>query len=211
MSNADILVCFVYVVYIAAPSIRQEFWLRLALFTTSVGFAVWGALLESWPVIAANVLFCLMSLRQIHRAYIEMQPVTLSDGASQFGVELFPAMLDRDLQRLWESGKELHVEQEELLSLGVPSDFIYAVLGGTLTTVLATGLEIETSLPTIIGEVSTLSESTSGAASATVTAFDARVLQWSKSDIEDLQKVHPSMSAPFLKGLASQMAARLVG
>ncbi len=209
MSNPDIFVSLAYTLYVLAPALRDELWLRTALFFNSVGFAAWGLMIGSWPVVVANVLFALISLRQMRRAFDDRRQIVLPEDAALYGAALFPTMLDQDLDRFWKLGQSAGIDNDTLTNLGEPATYLYAVLEGHVTVLLADGTALEQSGPSIIGEISSLAAA-SGAATATVIAQDARVHKWLKSDLDELQHSHPSFTGPFLRGLSAQMAGRVV-
>ena len=202
MSNSDIFVSVAYALYVIAPGIREELWLRTALFFNSIGFAIWGLWIGSWPVVVANVLFCLVSLRQMRRAYEERRPVELPPEATLIGTELFPEMAPHDLQRFYDLGQDLSISNDALLTLGDEPTHLYAVLEGNLWIHLPDGSIIARPTPAIVGEVGALLE---GRVSATVVANEARVHKWRRSDLDKLQRSHPSFTGPFLKGLSAQL------
>lgn len=209
MSNTDIFVSAVYVFYVMSPALRDEFLLRSALFVTSLGFATWGLWMGSWPVVIANTLFCLLSLRQMYRAYQERRPVELSVDAATAGALVFPSMSDRDLQALWAGGHDYTAPEVNLTTRGERLDHLFLVLEGELLIELASGETIVRPAPAVIGEISTVSFAEDRAANATVMAKNARMRVWEKADIVALQQERPSMAAPFLRGLSAQMATRL--
>ncbi len=210
MSNSDIFVSLAYALYVIAPGIRDELWLRTALFINSFGFAVWGLWIGSWPVVIANILFCLMSLRQMHRAYNERRPAQLCVDAATIGAPLFPAMGERDLELLWKAGEDLYAENVPIITLGEEVDKLYILLDGDINVCLPDGSSYETSRPTILGEISALSANRSNGATATVTANNARFRCWDQQTLEYLQENRPTMVGPFLKGLSAQMAERVI-
>ncbi len=211
VSNSDMFVSVAYVLYVLAPALKQEFWLRAALLVNSLGFAIWGLWIGSWPVVVANTLFCLISLRQLRRAYLERQPVHLSVDAATAGALVFPSMADRDLDQLWNEGYEITTESMQIATRGELLDNLYLLLDGEVKVELSTGEVIIRPAPAVIGEVSAIAlDGTRAGATATVTAIDARLKVWDRATIVALQHDRPTMSAPFLRGLSAQMATRLM-
>ncbi len=208
VSNSDVFVSIVYTLYVVAPAIRDELWLRTALFFNSFGFALWGFWIGSWPVVVANAMFCVISLRQMIRAYEERRPVELPEDAAVYGTTFFPDMSRSDLKRFWQLGETLTLNHRELATLGEPSSHLYVVLEGATSVTRSDGSTIERPAPIVVGEISTLSADDRDA-SATVVTRNARVQAWDKADLSALQESHPSFTGPFLKGLARQMAGRV--
>lgn len=209
MTNPDIFVSVVYVFYVVAPAIRDELWLRLALFINSFGFAAWGLWIGSWPVVVANAMFCVISLRQMHRAWDERRPADLDEETATIGAMLFPKMTGRDLEILWNAGHRFDAASAELTKLGEDVESLYVVMDGDVHVELANGTQLHRSAPMVVGEVTTLSPHLTRA-TASVDVSNATVWKWAKTDLDELLKQRPTMTSPFLQGLSTQMADRIM-
>lgn len=209
MINSDVFVSVVYVFYVIAPAIRDELWLRLALFINSFGFAAWGLWIGSWPVVVANAMFCVISLRQMHRAWDERRPADLDEATASIGTALFPEMTGRDLEVLWSAGAEFTAASAELTRLGEDVNSLYVVMDGDVHIELADGTRLVRSAPMVVGEVTTLSPHLTRA-TATVEVTNATVWKWAKTDLDEMLEKRPTMTSAFLQGLSTQMADRIM-
>jgi len=209
MSNSDLFVSAAYVLYVVAPAIRDELWLRVALFFNSFGFAIWGLWIGSWPVVVANVLFCFMSLRQMHRAWLERRPADLPGDVLALGEALFPGMHARDLEALWDLGAEYVVGFEELTRLGDANEELFIVMDGSVEVELADGLRVTRTAPTVVGEVTLLNPDIAGA-TATVHTLGARLWRCPKAAVIGYQTDQPRFAAAFIGGLSTEMASRVL-
>jgi len=202
MSNSDIFVSLAYVLYVVAPAIRDELWLRTALFFNSFGFAIWGLWIGSWPVVIANAMFCLMSLRQMHRAWQERRPADLPDNVRAIGEAIFPDMHQRDLEALWALGTETQIECEQLSTIGESLDELFVIMDGHVEVALADGTSLVRHAPTVVGEVTMLNQD--------IRAMSARVWRCEKSVIDDFRTGRERFAAPFISGLSTEMASRVM-
>jgi len=209
MSNPDIFVSVAYLLYVVAPAIRDELWLRSTLFVNSFGFAIWGLWIGSWPVVVANVLFCLMSLRQMHRAWQERRPADLSENVRQVGEAIFPEMHPRDLEALWALGAEAQIECEQLSTIGESLDELFVIMEGHVEVDLGDGSSVVHHAPTIVGEVTMLNQNIVGA-TATTRAMSARVWRCEKAVIDEFRAGRDRFAAPFISGLSTTMASRVM-
>ncbi len=206
MSNPDIFISLAYTLYVIAPAIRDELWLRAALLVNSFAFVVWGLWIDTSPVVVANALFGLVSLRQLHRAWQERRPVHLSEDAEAIYISLFDRMGRREFAQLWQIGHE-SANPGVITTLGEPVRELWVVIEGTANVELISGQRLERSGPTLIGEVTALSGR--AAATATVTIDHGRLRYWSRSDLDALFAAKPNVEAHMLRGLSKLLAARM--
>ncbi len=209
MSNPDIFVSLAYALYVVAPAIRDELWLRATLLANSIAFAIWGLWIETTPVVVANALFALMSLRQLYRVWSERRPVYLSDEAEIVHDAVFERMGRREFARLWMSGHDV-VDPGSLTTLGSPVAELWVVVEGTAEVFLASGERVHRPAPTLIGEITALSESDGAHATASVVVDRGRVRRWARSDLNELFAAHPDVEAQMLRGLSATLAARMI-
>ncbi len=209
MSYPDIFVSVAYALYVLAPAIRDELWLRATLLANSIAFAIWGLWIETTPVVVANMLFSLVSLRQLHRVWSERRPVRLSPDAEQVHQTLFARMGRREFADLWDDGSEV-VDPGPLTTIGEPLDAFFVVVEGDAEVELVAGQQLRRPAPTLIGEITTLSGRTTAAATASVAVPQGRVWRWTRNDLDDLFADRPEVEAQMLRGLSEVLAARMV-
>lgn len=209
MSSPDIFVSLAYALYVIAPGIRDELWLRATLLANSIAFAIWGLWIDTTPVVVANALFSLMSLRQLHRVWSERRPVHLSDEAESVHSEVFDRMDRRAFARLWDRGEEV-INPGSMTTLGMPVNALWVVVEGTAEVALASGERLHRAAPALIGEITALSGSAGATATANVSLDEGRVRCWSRSDLDDLFASSPEVEAQMLRGLSETLAARMI-
>ncbi len=206
MSGPDIFVSLAYALYVAAPAIRDELWLRVTLFANSVAFAIWGLWIQTSPVIVANVLFALVSLRQIIRVWRERRPVELDPDAEQVFTEVFHRMGRREFAQLWESGREV-ANPGVVTRIGEPVTELWVLLEGAAEVTLASGERLTRPAPSVIGEVSALSDTS--LATATVVIQNGRLRRWHRHELNTLFEAEPEVEAQTLRGLSRTLANRM--
>lgn len=209
MSNPDIFVSLAYALYVIAPGLRDELWLRALLLANSIAFAIWGLWIQTTPVVVANLLFALVSLRQLHRVWNDRRPVNLTDDAEAVYGAVFERMGRREFAQLWANGVDA-IDPGVLTVLGEPLDELWVVLEGTAEVVLISGERVQRPAPTVIGEITALSGRETARATATVVVDKGRARRWARSELDVLFASSPNVEAQMLRGLSETLAARMI-
>lgn len=210
MSKTDMFLTVVYAIYVIAPLVRDELWLRIVLAVSSLCFVIWGVLTENEVVIIANGLFALLSLRQVYRLMRERRPISLTDEQSIAHKALFPAMTPRQFVLFWYLGEGFSNDDGVLIRKGVPVDHVSAIVTGEVAVKLETADRL-INAPLLLGEMSFV-RGNDALASADVRAIGMVTgRRWKKSTLYSLNDSHPNLTEPFLRSLGADLAAKIVG
>lgn len=201
------MLTIVYFAYLLSPALRDEFFLRVALMVTSLGFIVWGTMIESPVTVAANVLFVLIGLRHIIRLYRQRQPVELDEVQEQIKAQIFDAMSPREFLLFWHLGSSDLLHDAELITKNEQLDDVLVVTDGSVVIELESG-DLVKQAPILLGEMS-YALGVDAAATATVRCDgEVELRRWTKTTLRDLQRSHPDLAVPFLRSIGSNLAAK---
>lgn len=209
MSGIDIFLTVVYIAYIASPLLPDELWLRLALVGTSVGFVIWGVIIENGVVVLANGLFVLLSMRQVIRLIKARRPVQLTDEQQLIYDTVFPSMTPQQFKMFWDLGEPftLH-EGERLITADEHVTHVSVLIDGALG-VEGTEQLIRLNPPALVGEMSFV-RGKEATASSTVSALErSRGHWWAKTTLYTLHETHPDLTGPLLRSIGRDLAAKL--
>lgn len=207
LSTSDVLLTVVYMAYLLSPALRDEFFLRVALMITSLGFILWGVLIDNTVTVIANVLFVLIGARHIIRLYKQRQPVELNDTQRRINEEIFEAMSAREFLLFWHLGDEDFVESGELIRKDEKLDDVLVITRGDVIIELDSG-DLVKEAPILLGEMS-YALGVDAAATATVRCEgEVEMRRWTKTTLRDLQRSHPDLAVPFLRSIGSNLAAK---
>lgn len=197
----------VYTAYLLSPALRDEFFLRVALMITSLGFIVWGAMIGNPVTVVANVLFVLIGARHILRLYKQRQPVELTDIQEQVNSDVFDAMSPREFLLFWHLGSEDSLDSGVLIQRDEHLDDVLVITEGEVVIELDSG-DLVKHAPVLLGEMS-YALGIDAVATATVRCDSAVELRrWTKTMLRDLQRSHPDLAVPFLRSIGSNLAAK---
>lgn len=210
MSSANIVLTIAYIAYLLSPAIREEFFLRVALMCTSIGFIIWGFMIDDGRVvITSNVLFVIVGLRHVIRLYRQRQPVELTLQQEEVHGAVFSSMSPREFLLFWHLGRSDRLAPgTTLITEGEPLDDVLAVTSGEVVIEIPSG-DLHRAAPMLLGEMSyALGED--AAATATVSCkSDVEVRRWTKVALRDLQRSHPDLAVPFLRSIGANLAAKI--
>jgi len=210
LSGTNIFLTVVYIIYVAAPLVRDELWLRIVLTVASVCFVIWGVLTGEEIVIIANGLFALLSLRQVYRLMKERRPIGLTDEQSIAHQALFPTMTARQFVLFWHLGEGFSNDDGVLIRKGAQVEHVSAIVTGEVAVKLESGDRL-IDAPTLLGEMSFV-RGHDAPASADVRAIGLVTgRRWKKSTLYSLKDSHPNLTEPFLRSLGADLAAKIAG
>lgn len=93
-----------YAVYVVAPLLKNELWLRILLTVTAAGFVVWGSMIDNGSVIFWNSLFAAISIFAIVRLIHERRSIELNEELAKIKSHLLPTVSNRDFLTFWGLG-----------------------------------------------------------------------------------------------------------
>lgn len=206
MTGSDWFLNLIYVVYVAAPMLKDELWLRTLLVINAIGFIVWGGLIENGSVMFWNALFGLVSVLAIIRLLRERRVIELHDDLETVKQHLLPSLTNREfltfwgMGRTWETDSELTVQGEDV------SDLMFILEGEAA--VRNDGAEIaRVGSMDFVGEMSFVSGEP---ASATVSPLGTmKIHSWDRSDLEMLSELEPKVVEPLLTGINRDLVGKV--
>ncbi len=207
LDGDDVVLNFTYFLYVVAPLVKDELWLRVLLMCSSCGFALWAVLIENNYTLVWNLLFLLVSLRSIYRIVTERRPHVLSEAQERVRSRLFPEMSGRDFQKFWDLGEDHHAVGEQLTVLGEPVNDFWVFVDGEIYVDLSHGRVNLKPVDTIGGVSYIMGEQE--LATASVFAVNAHLRVWGKVRLRALAHTHPELNAPFLSGLGRGLANKM--
>lgn len=210
MTSANVVLTLVYLAYLLSPAIRDEFFLRLALMCTSMGFIIWGFMIDDgWVAIVANALFVIIGSRHLRRLYLQRQPVELTSDQEQVHEAVFGTMSPREFLLFWHLGRtDDHESGTTLITKGEALDDVLVVTSGGVVIEIGSG-DIHRVAPMLLGEMS-YALGIDAVATATVRCDGpVEVRRWTKATLRDLQRSHPDLAVPFLRSIGANLAAKI--
>lgn len=198
MSEADWVLNGVYAVYVVAPLLKNELWLRILLTAAAVGFVVWGSMIDNGSVIIWISLFGAISNFAIVRLIHQRRSIQLSEELTRIKSHLLPTVPNRDFLTFWGLGTVRDTESP-LTTEGSQVEELMLILDGEVSVKRGDTEIARLGAMDIVGEMSFV---TGEAASATV--VPVRLHCWSRSDLEMLGDLQPRLVEPLLTGIASQ-------
>jgi len=206
MSGADWLLNGVYAVYVVAPLLKNELWLRVLLGVAAAGFVVWGVLINNGSVIVWNSLFGAISIFAIVRLIHERRSIELNDELARIKSHLLPTVSNRDFLTFWGLGTVRDTEAP-LTTEGSQVEELMLILDGEASVKSADREIARLGEMDIVGEMSFV---TGEAASATVVPVGSvRVHCWSRSELDMLGDLQPRLVEPLLTGINRDMATKM--
>lgn len=185
-----IVINVAYALYVGSTFFRKVLPLRIVLTVGSMGFIVWGLLVDNRSTVAWNVVFTIMNLIQIARIVGERRRFHLSVEEERVHAAVLSDLDPIDFLFVWQMGEERRVEAGEVvIEVGSTVDHLFLCLQGSAT-IERGGRVVDTwDADTFVGEISLLS---GDAASATVTAKGPmRIRQWRQDQIRGLERIRP--------------------
>lgn len=206
MSGTDWFLNLIYVVYVAAPILKDELWLRVLLVLNAIGFVVWGSLIDNRSVMFWNALFAVISVLAIIRLLRERRTIDLHDDLAEVKAHLLPSISNREFLTFWGLGTAKEFDQPLTIEGDEVSELMLILEGEAV--VARHGNEIaRVSSMDYVGEMSFVSGEL---ASATVTPVGTiRVHSWSRSDLDMLKDLEPKVVEPLLTGINRDLAEKV--
>ncbi len=175
-----------YIFLLFANSLRDMFWLRIALIGSQICFTLYGVAVDSQSMILWNIVFIGINATQIIQLWLQRRPIPLPDDLAEIHAISFADMSRREFLAFWEAGEARTTTDELILPQGAHvQELLYLVRGKahvlsneSLITTLTRGR--------FIGEMSFLSKAP---AVASVRAHGtAQYVAWPHATIESFQK-----------------------
>lgn len=207
MSAIDVYLNISYVVYVIAPAVKDELWMRGLLMVNALMFAVWGLAIGNTSVAFWSVFFFGFSMFGITRLMRERRPVDLPDTLTSIRDAIFPTLANRQFLLFWGLGEDAELPPGPLVTEGEAVDRLLVLIDASAT-VSVRGNPVAKLQPLqFVGEMAFVS---GAPASATVTLDEVgNVHWWAFSDIEILKALEPNMVAPLLGSINRDLAAKL--
>ncbi len=206
MTEVDWVLNVVYGVYVVAPLLKNELWLRILLTVTAAGFIVWGSMIDNGSVIFWNSLFAAISILAIVRLINERRSIELNEELASVKSHLLPTVSNRDFLTFWGLGTVRDTEAP-LTTEGSQVDELMLILEGEASVKSGDREIARLGAMDIVGEMSFV---TGEAASATVVPVDSvRVHCWSRSELDMLGDLEPRLVEPLLTGINRDMADKM--
>ncbi len=207
MDTSDVLLAMVYVVYVLAPLISDELWLRITLVCASVGFIVWGISIDNPITIAANALFAAMSLVQIVKQLRERKPIELDPSQQMVHQKLFPSMSQREFLIFWHLGREL-IADKTIIVAGEAVPQVSVLIDGELR-VDTSADSVRLQAPVLVGEMSFVRGEHVPASASVSTVGIASMRQWDTATLREMRQTHPKLTIPFLRDIGAGLAEKV--
>lgn len=206
MSEADWVLNGVYAVYVVAPLLKNELWLRILLTAAAVGFVLWGSMIDNGSVIIWNSLFGAISIFAIVRLIHQRRSIQLSEELTRIKSHLLPTVSNRDFLAFWGLGTVRDTEAP-LTTEGSQVEELMLILDGEVSVKRGDKEIARLGAMDIVGEMSFV---TGEAASATVVPVGSvRVHCWSRSELDMLGDLQPRLVEPLLTGINRDMAEKM--
>lgn len=206
MTEVDWVLNGVYAVYVVAPLLKNELWLRILLTVTAAGFIVWGSMIDNGSVIFWNSLFAAISIFAIVRLIHERRSIELNEELAKVKSHLLPTVSNRDFLTFWGLGTVRDTDAP-LTTEGTRVDELMFILDGEASVQSGDREIARLGAMDIVGEMSFV---TGAAASATVVPVGSvRVHCWSRSELDMLGDFEPRLVEPLLTGINRDMAEKM--
>lgn len=197
-----------YIVYVASPLFKEILKFRVVLVFASVLFIIYGLISGITSVTVWNITFGLVSLWHISVLIRQRLSVNLTDEAEAIRVLLTPELEPADFSQLWNSGRQVTVQDNAFIIENTPVADVSLILDGLVSITNSSGLDRPLGRFAFLGEQSALM---GRPATATVTAVGpVRLWSWEQENLKKLLEANPSIRQSWTSAIAADLVKKVM-
>lgn len=197
-----------YVVFVGSSWLKQELWLRVGLSVASLGFVLFGVLIDSPTTVVWNLLFGLITAYRVFRMITADRNIVMTTDEIEIHESVFPTLTRGEFLRLWDVGIEHEFRTAPLVAEGEDVTRLLLVLDGDAIVEREGRRLADLGRGAFAGE---MAFATGAPASATVRALDApvRCRVWSTEMLRGLLRASPEISNKLERVISADLVAKL--